>query len=289
MKLLNAQILSANPAAADSQIKYRIRGSVRNELWNRQSGTVVKIFEKTISGESAQPLATKKNLPNGFFDITYTPPVNEVNGQVKDNFHLVVKYYKPVDNDPAHDQLLGTQTHYNVNRIHWTNYTAGAGAYLGDSNFETIQTTIQKAIGDKNIIDLHETKDDRQVSQLSYQTGLVTDDIMRVILSYRVATSVNKQNPLSPAVFYAFLRQNLPTDLPGDLLRGASDWETIDVMTERAASELIFLSDDIQKQALDNAVAHNLIPRETAANLPNILQELKNQRTNFTLNSRRSA
>jgi len=239
LKALNSKIMQVNPNAEEVELKYRLRGSVRDELWARKPNMVIKAYEKLLSGESAGPLITKKNLPNGFFDIIYDPPVDPVTKQAKAVFHLAVKLYEPVDTNPANDKLIASQIHYNVNMVHWVNFTLSDTAYQGNSDFVVTRDMLQKAIGTLKIEELQETENNKQVTQLSLQTGLSTDDIMRLILSHRAANSVNQLNPLTPEVFYAFIRQNLPPGLPGDLLIGASDWETIDQLTEIASSGII--------------------------------------------------
>lgn len=285
--LVNNSIIAANPGATTKH-RYRIRGSVRDELWQRKNKMVIKIYEKILGKESAQPLAAMKNFLNGFFDIAYNAPINPVNGQVKKNFHLVVKLYDANDQENP----VAIQTHYNVNAIHWVNFTecknvGGTteynGKYAGESDFEVTRAILQKAIGSANIENLQETETDKQITQLSLQTDLSTDDIMCHILSILVAKSVNAQAILTAEVFYAFIRQNLPADLPGDLLRGTSEWDTIDHLTELTASGIVFLDDAIQMQAIDNAVLQNLVSQKIKLNKNAIVQELKKQRNNFTL------
>lgn len=283
LKVLNGSILEVNPSADATAFKYRVRGSVRDEAWQRKPNMVVRVYEKLLNGESAQPLVTKKNLPNGFFDITYSPPIDPITKKPKENYHVVVKLYEPVDNNPANDKLISSQIHYNVNRIHWVNFTQGQTQYLGDSDFATKRNVLQKAIGTTKIEDLQETENNKQVTQLSLQTGLSTDDIMRLILSYRVAIVINKPNPLTQEVFYAFIRQNLPPGLPGDLLRGASDWETIDQLTEIASSGIVFTDETVQQQTIDNALAQNLVSQAVKINRDAILQALKGLLSTFTL------
>jgi peptidoglycan hydrolase-like protein with peptidoglycan-binding domain len=283
IKKLNSIIISSSPNAAASQSKYRIRGSVRDELWQRKPNMVIRIHEKLIEGENPEPLVSKKNFPNGFFDITYNPPINTNNGQVKEKFHLVVKLYEPAGDNPANDKLISSQTHYNVNRIHWVNFTEGDSPYRGDSDFAVTDKIVSKAIGNNTIYNLHETAGEKQISEMALQTGLTTDDIMRLILSYRVANSVNKLNILTPEVFYAFIRQNLPPNLPGDLLRATNDWETIDQLVEIAASGIIFTGEDLKIQTIDNAVSENLVSRMVKVNRLSILSELKNRQKNFIL------
>jgi peptidoglycan hydrolase-like protein with peptidoglycan-binding domain len=285
--IMNKMIISANPGAISSH-RYRIRGSVRNELWERKNQMVIKFFEIILGTENPEPLATKKVFLNGFFDIAYDAPINTINGQVKEKFHLVVKLYKVADqNNP-----VAVQKHFNINKIHWVNFTESKnadgttnydGKYLGESEYNVTGAVLQKAIGDKRIIDLKETADDKQISQLSLQTGLSTDEIMRHVLSQLVSKAVNIPDPLTPEVFYAFIIQNLPPDLPGDLLRGTGDWETIAQLTELTSSGIAFLEDSLQQQAIDNAVLQNLVSQKNKVNRDTIVQSLVTLRTNFTL------
>ncbi len=285
-KLINKAAVAANPSIA-TEHRYRIRGSVRNELWERTNNMVVKFFEKIVDKVGSQPLGAKKVFLNGFFDIPYDAPINPVNGKVKDNFHLIVRLYTNADQT----NHVAEQLHYNVNQIHWVNFTANKnekgeieynGKYAGASDFEITGGIIDKAINYTGIEKLKETASNKQISQVSLQTGLSTDDIMCHVLSRLVQKSVNTA-ALKTEVFYAFIRQNLPADLPGDLLRGTSEWETIDQLTELAASGIVFLDSSVQQNALENAVAQNLVSQAVHLNINSILQELQKQRTNFTL------
>jgi peptidoglycan hydrolase-like protein with peptidoglycan-binding domain len=285
-RLINNAVVAANPTAATTH-RYRIRGSVRNELWERVNNVVIKFFEKIVDKASEKPLGAKKVFLNGFFDIPYDAPINPVNGKIKDNFHLIVRLYTNADQVNP----IAEQTHYNVNQIHWVNFTANRnekgeieynGKYAGASDFEVTSAILDKAINYTGIENLKETSSNKQVSQVSIQTGLSTDDIMCHVLSRLVQKSVNVP-VLKTEVFYAFIRQNLPAELPGDLLRGTSEWETIDQLTELAASGIVFLDASIQQSALENAIAQNLVPQAILINKDSILQELQKQRTNFTL------
>jgi peptidoglycan hydrolase-like protein with peptidoglycan-binding domain len=284
--VISKLIATANPGAVPVH-RYRIRGSVRNQLWERKNEMVIKIFELILDKESDTPLAAKKTFLNGFFDIAYDAPLNTTNGQVKDKFHLVVKLYAVADqNNP-----VAVQTHYNVNEIHWVNFTESInadgtvnynGKYLGESAFEITGKALQQAIGNKPITEIKETAADKQISQLSLQTGLSTDEIMFHVLSHLVSQTVNIP-VLTPEVYYAFISQNLPPELPGDLLRGTSDWETIAQLTELASSGIAFLEASLQQQALENAVSQNLVTQKIKVNRDAIVQALTALRTNFTL------
>jgi len=282
LKVLNSLIARSSPDAGTTTTKYRVRGSVRDDLWRTKPNMVIRVFEKLLDKEGAL-LASKKNFPNGFFDIAYDPPLDPITGQVKQKLQLVIKLYQPVDLKAANDKLIASQNQYDVKKIHWVNFTDGDSPYLGDSDFFITDNILRKAIGGKKIEDLHETANDKQVTQLAVQTGLSPDDIMRLILAYRAANSVNKLDPLSPDVFYAFLRQNLPAGLPGDLLRGTGDWATIDQLTELTATGIVFAGDELQQQTIDNAIEMNLVPRTMKVKRDAVLQELKNKRKTFVL------
>ncbi|MEJ2082940.1 MAG: hypothetical protein P8Y94_12405, partial [Acidobacteriota bacterium] len=68
--------------------------------------------------------------------------------------------------------------------------------------------------------------------------------------------------------------ENTPTSLPGDLLRGTSDWETIGQLTELSESGIVFSDDTLQQQTLENAIAQNLVSQAVRANKETILNEL---------------
>lgn len=284
---INQAIQFANPSIS-LEHRYRIRGSVRDELWQGKNTMVIKIYEKILDKEINVPLAAKMNHLNGFFDIAYDAPINTLTGQVKDKFHLVTKLYEKSDqNNP-----VAVQTHYKVNKIHWVNFTKSKnedgtsnynGKYAGKSEYELTKGIITKIIGNAAIVDLKETATDKQITQLSLHSGLSTDDIMCQVLSILVAKSVNVPAKLTDEVFYAFIKQNLPAELPGDLLRGTSEWDTIDQLVELTASGIVFLDDAIQEQAIDNAVAQNIVSQIIKINKGDIVSELQNQRSEFTL------
>lgn len=284
-EIVNKKIVTVNPKAQPTH-RYRIRGSVRNLLWERKNDMLIKIYELFLDNVSDE-LAVQYNFSNGFFDIAYDAPINPINGKVKDEFHLVVKLY----NASNQNNPVAIQKHYNVNQTQWVNFTecknddgttSYNGKYLGASEYEVTKAILGKAIGEKQISELKETADDKQITLLNIQTGLNTDGIMQHVLSQLVSQSIN--NPLLGSdVFYAFIAQNLPPDLPSDLLRGTSEWETIAQMTEIASSGIIFLEDSIQLQVIDNAVAQNLVSQKIKLDRDAILAALKNQRIDFTL------
>ena len=285
-RLLTKRITTANPKAV-TQHRYRVRGSVRDELWQPKNNMVVKVYEWVLDKEGKE-LAAKKVFPNGFFDLPYDAPLNPVNKQIQEKFHILVKLYD-FSNQAT---VLAEQKHLNVNPIRWVNFTATRnqegkltydGKYLGESEFDVTKTILQKAISNKAIADLQETADDKQISLLSTQTGLNTDSIMAHVLAKRVATAVGNA-ALTDEVFYAFISQNLPPELPGDLLRGTSEWETIGQLVELTASGIVFLEESLQKQSLENAITQNLVSQKIKRDQAGIINAFAGQRQAFVLN-----
>src|SRR5207245_70488 len=107
-----------------------------DDQFQRQGNMVIHVFEKQLAGQGAAPLATKKNHTNGFFDITYTPPIDKLTGQTKEKFHLVVKLLD-ADNKEIDSQVL-----YNVVRIQWVNFNRAGQPYKGDSEFAVTLRTL---------------------------------------------------------------------------------------------------------------------------------------------------
>src|SRR5690606_3554724 len=85
------------------------------------------------------------------------------------------------------------------------------------------------------------------------------DDLMSFILSHHLAEDSALPNVLTAEVFYAFIEQNLPEALPGNLLQATNDWETMPQLIELTRSGIVFLNNDLIVEALDNAIGQNLV------------------------------
>lgn len=295
LKTLNLQICSANPKAEDKQLKYRIRGSVRDELMEPKGRMVIQVYEKLLDGDSKAPLAAKKNHLGGFFDIAYTPPVDTKTGKVKDKFHLAVKLLD------EKDKLIGYKTIYNALGIQWVNFNLAGTSYNGDSDsselinfdfegipykgdseYQSISKILKRCLSGINAADVKETADNRQITQISRETGLTGDDIMRIILSHRVSGSIGGK-ALTPEAIFAFIRQNVPSNFPGDLLRETSDWAAIDQLVEKVENGVVFSEDNLLEQTLENAINKNIVSLRIKQKKSDILGELREKRIEFTL------
>jgi peptidoglycan hydrolase-like protein with peptidoglycan-binding domain len=271
---LNRAVTTANPQPTPD-FAYRIRGCVRNPMWQGLGGVRVQVRERVLRGEGAV-LAERRTQPNGFFDVPYDPPRNTVDKQIKSPFHLEVVFLD------AGGAELGRRVLFNPTLIAWANLTQGDQPYKGTSEFDVRMKLMAKALGAVPITSLEETADRHEVSQVAVETGLLQDDVMRLLLAHRVAATL--ADPLvGPAVCYAFIRQNLPPSLPSELLASTNEWELINVLVDRTASGLVFTDPDLAAAAFDNAVTENLVPIGVAAQRDAILARLGELRQRFAL------
>ncbi|WP_223595660.1 neuraminidase-like domain-containing protein [Neobacillus bataviensis] len=277
LRSLNTTILTVNPdAALASTMLYKVCGTVRDELMQPKSNMTIKVYEKLLEGESAAPLAVKKNFLNGFFDVAYPPPIDSKTGKVKEPLHLVVKLFNEVNQQVGQPQFL-----YQVSQTQWVNFNMG-GLYKGEPEYTEILKVLLLKLGTKKVTDLSETPVNPQVTQLGKETGLPTDYIMRMILSQLISAST-KNSVLTPEVFYSFIRQQVPSTLPDDLLRATNDWKSITVLTESALTGIIFSSESLWEQMLNNAVQQNLVPATLTMSKTQIIQEFRNLKQLYTL------
>jgi peptidoglycan hydrolase-like protein with peptidoglycan-binding domain len=252
LESLNQDIQQANPQVIATEYSHRLRGSVRNELWQGMSGMRVQIWEKSIDGQG-EKLAERATLKNGFFDIPYNPPLNPHTKQFKRPFYLQIKVLD------TRGQQISSKLLFNPPLIAWCNFTKGDQPYRGTSEFEARSKAVSKVIGQGEIATLEETAQNRQISQAAQATGLAAEDVMKLVLAHRVATQMNHP-PIGAEACYAFIGQNLPPNLPSDLLNSTDDWTLIDQLVELATNGLVFMDSDLQKLSFENAITENLMP-----------------------------
>ncbi|MDH4244953.1 MAG: neuraminidase-like domain-containing protein [Nitrospira sp.] len=252
LKSLNQEIQRANPIAQAEQFPYRVRGSVRNELWQGMPGVTVQVWEKLVSGQGAK-LAERKTGTNGFYDIPYDPPRDTTTKQVKQPYNLQIKAV-----DSANVEI-GSKLLFNPTQVAWTNFTKGDQPYRGTSEWQERTTAVSKVIGTVKVADLVETAADRQITRAAQAAGLIDEDVMRLVLAHRVATRLNHPQ-IGPEACYAYIGQNLPSTLPGELIDSTEDWTLIENLVDLAANGLVFMDDDLRTMAFDNAVTLNLMP-----------------------------
>ncbi|HEX2084510.1 MAG TPA: neuraminidase-like domain-containing protein [Solirubrobacteraceae bacterium] len=270
---LNAEIAAAAPAAA-TEHPYRIRGSVRDETWRGMAGVKVRIHDRPVRGEGAL-LAERPTLANGFFDLPYDPPRDPATKQVRTPVHLEVSF-------ASGEQELGRRVLFNPTRIAWVNLTLGDRPYRGDSTFQVQMAALERVLRGARVDELVETADDHQVTRAALEAGLMQDDVMRLVLAHEVAAEL-ADPAITPAACFAYLGQELPPNLPADLLAATQEWTAIGSLVDQAAVGIVFMDAVQRTAAFDAAVDANLIPIDVALQKDAVLQALEGRRAALAL------
>jgi peptidoglycan hydrolase-like protein with peptidoglycan-binding domain len=278
-KAINAELLSLNPATVQPGTgTYRIRGTIRDKNWVGVGQARVEIWEAGPCGGIGK-LAEGKTLDSGFFDVPYSPPNTPVNGQRKRAFRLEVRRV-----DAADQVVLASRTVFNPTPIFWVNFTEGDLPYRGPSEYAKRMAAVNNALGNATLLDIVQTGEQPGVTRLAESTGLTRDDVMRLILAHRAASvKLLASSTLDAPALYAFIQQNIPATLPGDLVAVAGDWTRIGDATAKTLQGIVLLEPNAQATALDMAVSRNLVPVETALSRTAILTALDAQRARFAL------
>ncbi len=236
--LINQAVKQANPKAETGKPAYHLRGSVRNEVWQGVAGARVEV---RIAGQPAL-LAERRTRSNGFYDVPYPPQPGPVTLEVKAL--------------SAGNAELGSKRLVNPKPIDWLNFTQGDQPYRGTSEYTVRLAALQKAApAGVPIASLSAA----QVGRAAAEVGLSTDALLRLVLAQRLAAQLARP-PLGPEACYAYLGQNLPPSLAQDLTEGPLDEPRLKELVETAATELVFLQDELQRSAFENAITLNLLP-----------------------------
>lgn len=272
---LNEDIQQANPRAFELEYPFRIKGSVRDDLGRGQAGVRVQVWEKALR-DQGKLLAERRTLHNGFFDVPYDPPRNPVDGQIKIPFHLQIKVLGQ-NNHELHCKVL-----FNPTLIAWVNFVDGDEPYRGPSEYERRMKAITQVLGDVALSEVEETDQRQEITHIALNSGLSQEDVMRLALSHRAALKLDDP-AITPQVFYAFIGQNLPPNLPSDLLGSTEEWALIEQLVDQTVNGLVFMDGDLQAQAFDNALKENLIPVATSKRKDQIMAALSALKRDFAL------
>ncbi len=274
---MNALISRANPSAIAPSAPFRLRGTVRNELWQGRAGVSIQVIARTVNGDGAV-LAQKATTVDGFFDVGFVPQLGA--GLLP---HLRVRVL-----DPAGVEI-GSKMLFNPTPIAWANFTAGEQPYRGTSLFDRQMQAVATVLGAVAIEDLREEDPDgdragesQQITHVAINAALNPGDVMRLVLSHKVASSIADAD-LPPAAIFAFVAQNQPSNLPSNLLAATDGWTLIDQLVEQTSQGIVFLDPVLAAAAVDTATRDNLVPIGISANRVAVLASLDRVRGRFAL------
>jgi len=273
---INLDIKRANPGAFIVEHSYRIRGCIRDDVWQGRPGLKVQVRENVLRGEGSL-LGQQTTLSNGFFDVPYDPPRDPADKQIKSPFHLKISVL-----DQNNKELINSKVLFNPTMIAWVNFTEGSEPYRGVSDFEQCMSAVKKVLGNISMADIQETTDGQEITQVALNSGLTTEGVMRLALSYRAANKINNA-VIQPEVCYAFIGQNLPPSIPGDLLAYTEGWTLIDQLVNMTVNGLVFMDEEVKLSAFDNAIKSNLIPIAFSNQKSLILNTISTLKQNYAL------
>lgn len=252
LKALNGTIAAALPAGERAHPHYRLRGSVRDELWRPVEGAGVRLSFRSLEGEG-DLIAARATSASGFYDLAYDPPRDPDTGRVLKPLHLIVHFTGP-DQTP-----LGSRVLFNPTPIQWTNQTAGDRPYRGPSLYERQRAALDGVLGGLAVTDLVEDGDRNDITVAALEAGLTQYEVMRLVLAVRAAEHVGDA-ALDAALYFGCLAQGLPGALPEELLTATDEWTRIEELTAATASGILLLGPERQAEAFARAAEDNLVP-----------------------------
>jgi hypothetical protein len=143
------------------------------------------------------------------------------------------------------------------------------------SEFGKLLDAITAQLDDVPLLDVVESADHQDISFLAQETGNAPEQIMRVVASARLESAFG----IPAAVFFAFLRQHVPSSLPSALLDASQNFTLIDALVARLASLIFNLAPDTQTRTLQEAVAQNLIGKQFEDQIADLVKQLQAHRT----------
>lgn len=276
--LLNKQLAVSNPTILNTN-KYRVRGAVRNDLWQGQKEAKIQVLEKQLRGKPIL-IGEQKSFKNGFYDLRYTPPIDKRTNKPKEIFHLIVRFVNPKGQEQK------SITFFNAKETVWANFTDGDFKYQGVSIFEEQVTQVQAVLGDVKIEDLEENETNQDVTCIYAEKGIPGHEVMKLSLAFRVAQFMKTPDLISPELIYGFLYQNAPAALPSYLLPDEpKEWDTwIEFLVNSIAEGIVFMEKSSQISILSSATAANIIPIQAVLQLTKSLEQLQALRHQYALN-----
>lgn len=275
---LNKQLAVSNPTILNTS-QYRVRGAVRDDLWQGQKGAKIQILEKQLRGEPIL-IGEQKSFKNGFYDLMYTPPIDKRTNKPKEIFHLIVRF---IDSKGEQQKSI---TFFNAKETVWANFTDGNFKYKGVSIFEEQVAQVQAVLGDVKIEDLEQNETNQDVTCIYAEKGMPGHEVMKLSLAFRVARFMKVPDLISPELIYGFLYQNVPAALPSYLLPDEpKEWDTwIDFLVNSIAEGIVFMNKSSQISILSSATSANIIPIQAVLQLTKSLEQLQILRHQYALN-----
>jgi Tc toxin complex TcA C-terminal TcB-binding domain/Neuraminidase-like domain/Salmonella virulence plasmid 28.1kDa A protein len=238
---------------------YEIRGTVRGRSGDVLPGAHVVIWWQQI--RTRQELAAGETSRLGTYHLKY-----EVPNLAPQSMLIVVEVDSKYLDAPLLSPLTAAQPSLDID----LNFEPS-----DQSEWATLERSIEPLLHGLKLSELVENSTHQDISIVACELGRGPEIVMCVAVSARLGIAFN----MPAAVFYAFIRQRLPSALPDTLLDLSQNFTLITPLIQNISSLIFSLSAQAQMQALKGAIALNLIGRQFTVLIPQLVSELQELRT----------
>jgi hypothetical protein len=139
------------------------------------------------------------------------------------------------------------------------------------SEWAVLMRSIAPLLDGLGLSDLVEDSTHQDITFLATELGKSTEILMRVAVSARLETAYK----IPAAVFYAFLRQQVPAALPSPLYDASHNFTLISPLVQSIASQIFGLSAAVQTRTITSAIALDLIGTQYTQQIAGIVSQLQ--------------
>ena len=235
---------SKKSKAANQSKKYRISGRITDISAQPISGVVVRAFDHSMRSE--QILGEQRTQSDGRYMITYMPANTKPTG--KKNVDLVVRVFGIAKHKKTDKLLAESTVVFNAKPSETIDLKITDREYQGPSEYERLTQKLLPLVQKTSLSDLREDEEVRDITFLANKTSIDSNKINLLATAARLA----RKTALVPEILYGFFRQGVSVDLPS----------------------LLSQNPETQREALEAAIADNIIPIRLRKNLDQVMQRL---------------
>lgn len=254
------------PGIVDQETTYRVRGTIRDKKFEPIKQCTVEIYSNRFL-EKPVFLGKRETFKDGFFDIIYSPYLND-NGEIDPkNNSLTIKV------KDENDKILTEAVIHKPKPVHYFNFTINHSreTYLGKSLYRILTGKLLfirdfQGEGLKWFTELREDKTEG-LTNLSNKTGIEINTVMKLFLAFRISDRIIENYPdierrqdISPAITFALLYAG-NTILPENILPDEGDnWdEWLKEMEQTLIRNLSLLKPNSLLTILEGALRNHII------------------------------
>src|SRR3989440_8101825 len=211
--------------------------------------TVVALNVNLRSSKELQRAVTDAT---GFYHISYTPDAFSPGQSAADLQVELLNGGGPV--------IFTSPITFNAPRQAIIDLALGGPQREQPSEHSTLVATMMPLLGTLSRTDLREDTQFRDLTFLSGETGI---NKARVAL-WSIAAHVANNTKLPPELFFALLRRNIPADAETIALASSTQGTDLVANAQRLQEAILSTTPSVWQQALDSAIADNVIPASYA-------------------------